>query len=316
MLWMNKRMSDTRKRPTAGFTLMELLVVCGIVSILIGILVPTVARARNAAGAIQCAANLRQISGLLSCYALDHGNVYPPAYVFKNGIDGSGGIVSWTRLLDCGDARLFLCPSFDHGGLPPTNGPAELLEPGQIACRGDILEDQLPRVAYALNQALFPTGRFGIGVENSITASQVVKTTRIKNPSRVILATEWTTQWSIVRRPVSVADICESYLPVHGFAGMGPMSTSDRCDLNFIGNPHKCMGDYRRLDVSDLSSDPTLFAGNRLDWVGRNHGSVFSKTTNFVYADGHVETKPIAQTLSPFEWGDECYSIRDRKLEP
>jgi prepilin-type processing-associated H-X9-DG protein len=73
-----------------------------------------------------------------------------------------------------------------------------------------------------------------------------------------------------------------------------------------------------RVQYSDLMVNTPLNYGSvpsktRLDWVGRNHGrgAYDTKKTNFLYVDGHVETKHIKDTLDPaFEWGDQFYSLR------
>ena len=58
----------------AAFTLVELLVVIGIIALLIGILLPTLTRAREAGKAIKCKSNLHQISVAFESYLADsHG---------------------------------------------------------------------------------------------------------------------------------------------------------------------------------------------------------------------------------------------------
>src|SRR5947209_2320651 len=69
-----------RKQPT-GFTLVELLVVIGIIALLISILLPSLSRARETANRVKCGSNLRQIGQAMMLYANENQGSYPRTYM-------------------------------------------------------------------------------------------------------------------------------------------------------------------------------------------------------------------------------------------
>jgi prepilin-type processing-associated H-X9-DG protein len=69
-------------RHVTAFTLVELLVVIGIIALLISILLPTLASVRQSASAIKCRSNLKQIGTGIYMYAQANNGLLPYGFVY------------------------------------------------------------------------------------------------------------------------------------------------------------------------------------------------------------------------------------------
>ena len=91
-------MSIQKQTSRRGFTLVELLVVIGIIAILVALLLPSLNAAREQAKSLQCMSNLRQIGVGIFLYTNDNKGHMMPAlrYPSVGGVPTNGGFATGT----------------------------------------------------------------------------------------------------------------------------------------------------------------------------------------------------------------------------
>src|SRR4051812_1956048 len=94
-----------------GFSLIELLVVIGIIALLIALLLPSLRRAREQANSVKCLSNLRQIGMALMMYVNDNKRFPRPAIASPD--DASEDWFYWD---------VSRRPARDYGGIVPYLG--------------------------------------------------------------------------------------------------------------------------------------------------------------------------------------------------
>lgn len=156
-----------------GFTLIELLVVIAIIAMLMGILLPSLNRARRQAKKISCLSNMRQMGVALQAYLIDSENRLPPSSCYL-----SDPNQYWLKILTkyTGEKLLFRCPRDEAKNFIDWNFPI------------DEQPDDSRWSSYALNGLLDPRCSYNRGRYNSII--------NIRQPGYCIYVSEAPSSWT------------------------------------------------------------------------------------------------------------------------
>jgi len=273
---MNRSVASPRGRRhrlfPAGFTLVELLVVIGIIAILISILLPALNNARKKGQAVQCASNMRQIYTFCAILSGENKGFWPrPHYVGDIGanIPKLAEVCIWT---DFKAGATGYADTRDGTGALWRFIPGENARKSLIMCPGDFGE-------HLLNHPVDPN--YPRNYSYSLNFKMISKTDG-GGPNA-----KWGIRTSKVITPAAKVMLYEE---------MGPNDTW--CDAREFGLPGQAADDM-----------PTARHGSNLAAnVLRNSDSNAYKDAgrgNFCYFDGHVES------LSPRVLQDQNQKFRN-----
>jgi len=163
----------------AGFTLVELLVVIGIIALLYGMFMPALVRVQAQSNSISCKSNLRSVGILLSLYAnANEGVLFPIGAVETNSVPPPNGTKGLYRTLGNGSIIFDPVLNADRVILPQERWPAYVFDgvwnPPLLVCPNDdpaVLASVGQQHSYILNHYLEYSPQFSVRLGGTVVSN-------------------------------------------------------------------------------------------------------------------------------------------------
>jgi len=282
---------DPNMRRRAGFTLIELIVVIGIVTILIGLLLPSMLTARRTAQTTQCGSNLRQLAQALTMYAGDNKGFYPPnvgsMYIF------------WTSKGCIG--------KYLKNPIPTTD---DTVAGGVMRCPADV-----PEAVRCYSMNIFASGMVSKYVEASLKDPQApgrLWKSNVSGGSNMILLIESfaTEDWPTNDQPNPPADWKPTGIASPAVVGWLPARPAERFGYGVSGGPVV-------KEQFGAQAAQVCYYRHRTGKATAGLGDAVGKL-NIAFADGHVQTFAHDELV---DWGTgkstyvAMWSPMDRQID-
>jgi prepilin-type N-terminal cleavage/methylation domain-containing protein len=299
------------ERQQAGFTLVELLVVIAIIGLLMGVLMPSLNKARQMSYCAKAGGNLHNVGVAMETFVADLG-FYPPSYLYPDTatdedvmsiighqpVDHPYGYLHWSWFLfESGrcDASAFTCPAVKNGGAPRTNPgkKAKDWESGQVDELGNtgpnpLQDKQAPRMAFTGNAAVIPRNKFKDAYSEYPRNNRLVKPTEVARPGEVIMLTEFNENWQAVGVGGSGGTLAKSHRPILPFEHVGTgyqgyavyEAEKDQCCYEYGAGATAT--DYGLKPLKDIENPANKYidgdTGHQLNAVGRHHPGTWTNS--------------------------------------